>query len=149
MDKDLNLLVSQFDDLSPSHCEFFRKQIGPSTRKGTDIARRDLGQYIYFRPLEIDGAGPPYPKDGENHDRAFDKAGLLRFAYLKNITSPGWNIVISLVPQPSWDNRKNGPFGEVVSGLDVLKRIRVGPITGGSGLIWAEDVISDAGYCSE
>jgi len=80
-----------------------------------------------------DSNGLPYDKPGllQPHMTVTSADGVRR-------NSSGFNI--TLQPEPEWNNKGNGPFGEIISGLDLLKKIKMeyGPYSDSSKVVIAD-----------
>src|SRR5438093_4231321 len=74
-------------------------------------------------PLGVGTGGPGYSIPDEfNSSRKLDKAGVLAMANKGTPASGGSQFFITLAPT-EWLNGKHTVFGEVVSGMDVVKKI--------------------------
>jgi len=118
------IVIKLYDDLSPNNCKNFRGLVARS-QEGLKGSRIAAASYIIggfndnFGDLKsaIDPSSEWFP--AELNELPYDKPGLLQ-SKSKSTSA----FYITLEPEPKWNREKNGPFGEIISGLDLLKKIK-------------------------
>ena len=84
-------------------------------------------------PLGSGLGGPGFTIQGEVHNLKHDKAGVLAMARTNAPDSAGSQFYITITPTTFLDGRPVAPyvvFGQVIQGLDVVKKIGVVPTDG-------------------
>jgi len=127
------IVIKLYDDLSPNNCKNFRGLLARSKEglKGSRIVGRKGDTYVWggthdisnFMKSAINPSSEWFTSD--LNELPYDKPGLLR--PYGDSSSPKRNssgFRITLQPETKWNNQKNGPFGEIVSGLDILRKIK-------------------------
>jgi peptidyl-prolyl cis-trans isomerase A (cyclophilin A) len=138
-----NFVVRLFDQEAPKTVENF-VGLAEGTREWTHPATREKRKAAYFDglifhriidgfmiqggdPLGTGTGGPGYRFADEFHPQLrHDRAGILSMANAGPNTN-GSQFFITLGPTPHLDNR-HSVFGEVVDGLDVVRRIGKVPV---------------------
>ena len=117
------MVLEFWPDVAPKTVENFKKLARESFYDGTAFHRIVKGFMIQGGdPLGKGFGGPGYKFADEFHPKArHDRAGILSMANSGPNTN-GSQFFITLGPTPHLDNRHT-VFGEVVDGLDVVKKI--------------------------
>ncbi len=121
-----NIEVALWPEVAPKACENFIRLAGKGYYNGTIFHRVIKGFMIQGGDPTGTGAGgasiwgTPFDDEIKTNIK-FDKGGFLAMANRGPKTN-GSQFFITTVPTP-WLNQKHTIFGEVISGMDVVKKI--------------------------
>jgi peptidyl-prolyl cis-trans isomerase B (cyclophilin B) len=123
-----NIEIQLYTKEMPKTTENFIKLSDQGFYDGLKWHRVLAGQLIQAGdPTGVGNGGPGYSLEYEDSPFNHEQAGIIAMAKAKDVIS-GSQFYITLKPLPSLDPQKFEPFGKVVSGMDVAKKVIVGDI---------------------